>query len=113
MRTGYKFFPYAARHSDQWWVLRLNYGFPDHEMYTLFVDGQAVVDLTGDADHPVALARNIFHLEPFDDRAAEPAMNADTAESVVSRVAHSVAYGSEHDESCIYCTEDQDGMARM
>lgn len=22
MRTGYKFFPYAARWSDQWWVLR-------------------------------------------------------------------------------------------
>lgn len=113
MRTGYKFFPYAAQQSGQWWVLRFNYGFPDHEMYTLFVGREAVVDVTGDANHPVAFARNIASLKPFDDPSPEPTLDAETAESVVSQVARYVAYGSEHDQPCIYCSEDHDGMAPM
>ena len=46
-RTGYKFFPYAARHGGQWWVLRFNYCFPEHDLYTVFIDGCAAVDVTG------------------------------------------------------------------
>jgi hypothetical protein len=41
MRTGYEFSPYAARWSDQWWVLRSNFDFPAHDLYTLFGDGVA------------------------------------------------------------------------
>jgi hypothetical protein len=40
LRTGYQHFPYAAEQSGQWWVLRLNHGFPEHDLYTLFVDGR-------------------------------------------------------------------------
>ena len=58
-RTGYKFFPYVARQSGQWWVLRLNFGFPEHDMYTLFVDAKPVVDITDDPHHPAALVRSI------------------------------------------------------
>jgi hypothetical protein len=113
MRTGYKFFPYATQQSGQWWVLRFNYGFPDHEMYTLFVDTQPVVDITGDSDHPVPLVRNIASLKPFDSASPEPMMDADLAETVVSQVARYVIYGSEHNEPGIYCSENHDGMARI
>lgn len=71
-RTGYKFFPYATQQSDQWWVLRLNFGFPDHEMYTLFVDGRATLDVTGSIDHHVPLAASIGALKPFDPKLASP-----------------------------------------
>ncbi|MFB6823118.1 hypothetical protein ACFCXA_16210 [Streptomyces virginiae] len=37
-------FPCAARSEGAWLVLRLN-TFPDHPLYTLFADGQAVSDL--------------------------------------------------------------------
>jgi hypothetical protein len=58
LRTGFKCFPYAARQFGHWWVLRLNYGFPEHDMYTLFVDGEATVDITGIPDHSRALVRS-------------------------------------------------------
>jgi hypothetical protein len=37
-------FPRAARVDGQWWVLRVN-SFPDHPLYTLFVDGVRDHDL--------------------------------------------------------------------
>jgi hypothetical protein len=40
-RTGAPVFVYAARVDHAWWVLRLN-GFPDHPLFTLFVDGVVV-----------------------------------------------------------------------
>src|ERR1700757_5132208 len=83
LRTGYKFFPYAARQSGQWWVLRLNHGFPEHDMYTLFVDGKAAVDVTGSADHSSALVRSIAPLRPYDPAAGEPTLEADEAATVV------------------------------
>ena len=55
MRTGFKFFPYAPRQSGQWWVLRFSYDFPEHEMYTLFIDGRAAADITADAGSPIPL----------------------------------------------------------
>ena len=51
-RTGYRFFPFATEQSGHWWVLRLNHGFPEHDLYTLFIDGKAAADLTGSPDNP-------------------------------------------------------------
>lgn len=42
--TGTRVFVYAARVAHAWWVLRLN-EFPDHPLYTLFVDGARVGDV--------------------------------------------------------------------
>jgi len=111
LRTGYKFFPYAARQSGQRWVLRFNYGCPEHDMYTLFIDGRPTVDITGSPDHSSALVRGIATLRPFDPAATEPTLEADTAAFVVRAVSHFVAYGSEHDDPCDVCSGDHDGMA--
>ncbi len=54
-RTGYEFFPYAAQHCGQWWVLRLNHGFPEHDLYTAFIDGSPAADLTANPDNPSPL----------------------------------------------------------
>jgi len=43
-RTGAQAFVYAARVDGTWWVLRRN-GFPDHPLFTLFVDGAVVGDV--------------------------------------------------------------------
>jgi len=113
LRTGYKFFPYAAEHSGQWWVLRLNYGFPEHDMYTLFVDGRPAVDITGSSDHSGALARSIASLRPYDRGADAPTLEKDTATTVVRTVSHYVDYGSEHEDPCIFCSDEHDGMVRI
>ena len=58
-RTGARVFNFAARVDGAWWVLRLN-GFPDHRMFTLFIDGRAVGDVDdfeiGDAGRPALTA---------------------------------------------------------
>jgi hypothetical protein len=113
LRTGYKFFPYAARQSGQWWVLRLNHGFPEHDLYTLFVDGRPAVDVTGSPDHSSALVRSVASLRPYDPAADEPTLDADTATTVVGPVSSYVNYGSEHDDPCVFCSDDHDGMARL
>jgi hypothetical protein len=113
LRTGYKIFPYAAKQSGQWWVLRLNHGFPEHDMYTLFVDGKPAVDVTGSADHSSVLVRSIASLRPYDSAAGEPTLEPDTAASVVGPVLGYVNYGSEHDDACMFCSDDHDGMARL
>jgi hypothetical protein len=113
LRTGYKFFPYAAHHSGQWWVLRLNHGFPEHDMYKLFVDGKPAVDIASSPGHPSALVRSIASLRPYDPAADEPRLDADTATTVVRTVAHYVDYDSEHDDPCIFCSDDRDAMARI
>jgi hypothetical protein len=112
-QTGYRFFPYAAEQSGQWWVLRLNYGFPEHDMYTLFVDGKPAVDITGDPDHNSALVRSIASLRPYDPAVGEPTLKADTAAAVVRTISHYVQYGSEHDDPCMFCSEERDGMVRI
>src|ERR1700756_1329889 len=113
LRTGYKFFPYAAKQSGQWWVLRLNHGFPEHDLYTLFVDGRPAVDVTGSPDHASALVRSLASLRPYDPAADEPTLDADTATAVVGPVSRYVNYGSEHDDPCMFCSDDHDGMARL
>ncbi|MFB7946254.1 hypothetical protein ACFC6L_15190 [Kitasatospora phosalacinea] len=42
--TGTGVFRYAARVDGHWWVLRLN-DFPEHPLYTLFVDARVIGDL--------------------------------------------------------------------
>jgi hypothetical protein len=113
MRTGYKFFPYAAQHSGQWWVLRLNHGFPEHDMYTVFIDGRPAADITANPDDPSPLIAGVASLKPLDRAAAEPELDAETAAAVVKVVAPYVNYGSEHDDPCIFCSEDYDPMARI
>lgn len=114
MRTGYKFFPYAAQQSDRWWVLRLNFDFPEHEMYTLFVDGHATLDVTGSTDHHVPLAASVGALKPFDRQAGEPVLMPELAEAAVRAVAQYVVYGSEVDDLCDWCDHlaDHDPMTR-
>lgn len=102
-RTGYRYFPYAARQSGQWWVLRKNYGFPEHDMYTLFVDGRAALDVTGDVNHRIPLAAAIGALGRADSPAGEPVLAPDLAESAVRAVANYVVYGSEADDPCVWC----------
>ncbi|WP_219664946.1 hypothetical protein [Streptomyces bambusae] len=45
--TGTGVFPYAARVGEHWWVLRLN-DFPEHPLYTLFIDAQVIGDVEDD-----------------------------------------------------------------
>jgi hypothetical protein len=113
LRTGYKFFPYAAQQSGQWWVLRLNHGFPEHDLYTLFVDGRATADITGKPGDPSPLIAGVAALKPYEAAAAEPALDPETATAVVSTVSRYADYGSEHGEPCIFCSDDHDGMARI
>ncbi|MCV7258801.1 hypothetical protein [Mycobacterium shimoidei] len=113
LRTGYRFFPYAAQHDGQWWVLRFNHGFPEHDMYTLFVNGRPVADITGDPGRPAPLVASVGSLRPYDAEADEPVLEPSTAAAVVGSVARFVNYGSEHDDPCIFCSGDLDGMTRI
>jgi hypothetical protein len=81
--TGYGFFPYAAQYSGQWWVLRLNHGFPEHDMYTVFIDGSPVADITASPEEPSPLVAGAASLQPFDSAAAEAQLDAETAAAVV------------------------------
>jgi hypothetical protein len=112
LRTGYKHFPYAAQQSGRWWVLRLNPGFPEHDLYTLFVDGSATVDITGDPGISSALAASVAALKPAGPASAEPHLDAQTATAVVQAVADYVDYGSEHGDPCLFCSDDHDPMTR-
>lgn len=114
-RTGYKFFPYATQQSDQWWVLRLNFDFPEHDLYTLFVDGRATLDVTGDINHHLPLAASVGALKPFDRQAGEPELAPELAETAVRPVAKYVVYGSEVNNPCDWCDHlaDHDPMTRL
>jgi hypothetical protein len=113
LRTRYKFFPYAALHSGQWWVLRLNHGFPAHDLYTLFVNGSPAADITANPDNPSPLIAGVASLKPYDRAAAEPELDAEMAAAVVRTVSRYANHGSEHDDPCIFCSEDYDPMARI
>lgn len=102
--TGSRFFPYAAQQSGQWWVLRLNHGFPAHDLYTLFVDGTAVADVTGDPAHAMPLLAGIGALKPHHRDSAEPRLDAETVAEVLNEVARYADYGSEHNDPCICCS---------
>lgn len=110
LRTGYKFFPYAAMRSGKWWVLRFNYGFPEHDLYTLFIDGDCAGDITGDMTSKIPLVASIGALKPELSTTDEPTLDPDTAASVITAVASYVNYGSERNDPCIFCSENHDGM---
>lgn len=111
-RTGYKFFPYAAEHAGQWWVLRFNAGFPEHAMYTLFVDNEVAGDVTGSAESSVPLIASIGALDPLTRDKREPKLDPATARDVVEGVARFVDYGSERADPCVFCADDRDGLTR-
>jgi hypothetical protein len=85
--TGHPHFPLAARVDEQWWVLRLN-SFPDHPLWTLFIDGRARYDID---DAPPAWG-------PLP--AAAPALDAGDARDALAPVADLIAYGSEAGHPC-------------
>lgn len=87
-RTGNPRFPLAAEMDGAWWVLRMN-AFPDHCMWTLFVDGAVRYDLD---ETPAAWGRPGVRSAPMLDSA--------TAAAVLTPVAHLAAYGSEAGQPC-------------
>lgn len=87
-RTGHATFPTAAKVGGEWWVLRVN-AFPDHPLWTLFVDGQRRFDLD---DAPPAWGRHAGDLLP---RLADG-----EAREAVGPVESFVAYGSEVGRPC-------------
>ncbi|WP_241474142.1 hypothetical protein [Mycolicibacterium neoaurum] len=109
-RTGYKFFPYAAEQDGQWWVLRFNVGFPEHDMYTIFVDNEVAGDVTGSPGSSVPLIASIGALDPLVRDEREPKLDPAIARSVVEGVARFVDYGSEHGDPCMFCADDRDGL---
>lgn len=101
--TGYKFFPYAARQGEQWWVLRMNYDFPEHDLYTIFVDGTATKDVSGSPHSPVPLAAGVGVLSPCAPAPDRPVMAAAEAEAVVRPCTPFLVYGSEVNDPCDWC----------
>lgn len=87
-RTGDVHFPVAASVDDRWWVLRIN-RFPDHPLWTLFVDGARRFDID---DVPPGWG------QPADQSA--PMLAARVAEEVLVPVRDFVAYGSEVGQPC-------------
>lgn len=86
--TGNGRFPVAAHVDGQWWVLRMN-GFPDHPLWTLFINGAPRFDID---DTPPTWGRP-------SDRSAPP-LDPDAVERVLAPVRHLVAYGSEVGDPC-------------
>ncbi|WP_225332456.1 hypothetical protein, partial [Mycobacterium avium] len=108
-------FPYAAQQSGRWWVLRFNYCFPEHDMYTLFIDGSPAADITPGRADKRPLVSSIFALKPFRRDAGEPVLAPELAETAVRAVAEYVVYGSEVGDPCGRCDHlaDHDPMTRQ
>ncbi|ONH32602.1 hypothetical protein [Pseudofrankia asymbiotica] len=87
-RTGNAYFPVAAAVDGQWWVLRIN-SFPDHPLWTLFVNGVRRLDID---DAPPSWGEPAARSAP----ALEPGLHAE----VLNPVRGLVAYGSEVGEPC-------------
>jgi hypothetical protein len=87
-RTGNACFPTAARVDGRWWVLRVN-SFPDHPLWTLFVDGERRFDLDDAPGSWGAVAGDDL-----------PNLDVDEAEGALAQVSGFLAYGSEVGEPC-------------
>ncbi|MFJ9777925.1 hypothetical protein ACIRVF_42920 [Kitasatospora sp. NPDC101157] len=87
-------FPYAARADGRWLVLRLN-DFPEHPLYTLFIDAQVICDMD---DVPVT-----WRLSP---RATLPVLTAPGRAEVLRLMAGLGPYGAEAGTPCTgdWCT---------
>lgn len=81
-------FPFAARVSGRWWVLRLN-NFPDHPLWTLFIDGAVACDFD---DRPPEWGKQEWDTAPLSE-------GSDEAEALTP-VQDFVAYGSEIGRPC-------------
>ena len=103
LRTGYRYFPYAAWESGHVWVLRINFCFPEHDMVTVFIDGRAVADVTASAEDPRPLLASIGSL-PIDGTLSRLALALPAAaRQAVAPVAQYTAHGSESGEPCDWC----------
>jgi hypothetical protein len=87
-RTGNVYFPVAAAVDGTWWVLRIN-NYPDHPVWTLFVDGVRRFDID---DTPPTWG------QPYDPTA--PSLDANTTREILLPIEDSVAYGSEVGQPC-------------
>lgn len=108
-RTGFRYFPYAAVVDGAWWVLRVNHGFPEHDLLTLFVDGEVLVDVTpGSRSSPFEVS--LTQLEPLLG-GREPLLDPSAARAAVEPVSGFADYGNEHGDPCDFCFRDKDGYA--
>jgi hypothetical protein len=92
-RTGNAYFPVVATVDGHWWALRIN-SFPDHPLWTLFVNGVRRFDID---DAPPAWG------EPADQSA--PLLATHAVAEILRPVQDFVAYGSEVREPCanLFC----------
>lgn len=95
-RTGDPYFPAAAVVGGRQWVLRLNC-FPDHALWTLFVDGAGRFSID---DVPEGWGQP-------SDRSA-PLLPPEAAEAALAPIRTLVAYGSEAGQPCdnLFCCAD-------
>ncbi|GGM57615.1 hypothetical protein GCM10012275_30990 [Longimycelium tulufanense] len=87
-QTGNVYFPVAARVEGVWWVLRIN-SFPDHPLWTLFVDGRRRFDLN-DAPPNWANPAGRDHKK----------LSTEVSAEALAPVRSFVAYGSELGRPC-------------
>ena len=83
-------FIYAACVDDTWWVLRLN-GFPDHPLYTLFVDGVVVGDV-----HDLQIHAPAWDLDTAD----RPWLTPGQRDEILTLMRGLGPYGSEANRPC-------------
>lgn len=86
--TGNPHFLVAALVDGHWWVLRMN-SFPDHALWTLFVDGVVRFDID---DVPSTWGQPL-------DRSA-PTLESGIAKEILAPIEGFVAYGSEVGQPC-------------
>ncbi|MEV6555186.1 hypothetical protein AB0M22_05680 [Nocardia sp. NPDC051756] len=86
--TGNSKFPAAALVDGRWWVLRMNC-FPDHALWTLFIDGVVRFDID---DVPSGWGQPLGR--------SAPVLESGVAQEVLAPVAQLVAYGSEVGRPC-------------
>ncbi|MFI2558887.1 hypothetical protein [Nocardia farcinica] len=86
-RTGDDRFPVAASVDGAWWVLRRN-PFPDHDLWTVFVDGAARYDMN---DLPAGWGRPLT---------VSTVLEAATASAILAVVEPFAVYGSEVGAPC-------------
>ncbi len=87
-RTGNPYFPTAARVEGEWWVLRVN-AFPDHPLWTLFVDGERRFDLDDQPEAWANVASNDL-----------PVLAVDVVSVALEPLVEFIAYGSEVGRPC-------------
>lgn len=110
-QTGLKYFPYAAWHDGAWWILRVNHGFPEHDLFTLFIGGAAVVDVTpGSSSSP--FHTSLSRLQPLSG-GGEPLLEPAVARAAIEPIAAFADFGSEDGDTCDFCFNDKDGYAPM